>query len=59
MTRKLFKESAEWGLSVNCNKTKYIMCVGEEASDLEIDKSFSLKSCEKYNYLGTTIDGLK
>ncbi|XP_030753967.1 uncharacterized protein LOC115880813 [Sitophilus oryzae] len=54
MSRKLFKEYAEWGLTVNCSKTKY-MCIGEKGTDLEVDDSCIVQYCSVYTYLGTKI----
>lgn len=55
MARRLFKAYEEWGLSVNCSKTKY-MCIGGEGTDLEIDDNTIVKSCSDYTYLGTKIN---
>lgn len=54
MTRKLIEQYQEWGLTVNMEKTQY-MVIGEEGKDLQLNNGMVIKACEEYTYLGSKI----
>lgn len=55
MMRKLIAEYAEWGLSVNIEKTQYL-CIGTEPSTLDLENGQEISNCQNYVYLGVTFD---
>jgi len=55
MTRKLKEKYEKWGLDMNLNKTKYL-CIGQTHSNLKLDKSSEIESCQEYKYLGVIFD---
>ncbi|XP_044760773.1 uncharacterized protein LOC123318222 [Coccinella septempunctata] len=54
MSRRLFEEYQNWGLTVNLRKTKY-MCVGGEKEKLRVNDDVEIDACDEYIYLGTKI----
>ncbi|XP_044745745.1 uncharacterized protein LOC123307480 [Coccinella septempunctata] len=54
MSRRLFEEYQNWGLTVNLRKTKY-MCVGGEKEKLMVNDDVEIDACDEYIYLGTKI----
>lgn len=55
MMRKLIEEYNHWGLSVNIDKTKYL-CIGNEASNLDLENGQNISHCQSYVYLGVTFN---
>lgn len=53
MTRKLKEEFLKWGLTINMDKTKYLIVEGD-GHDLDMEND-NIKKCEEIKYLGVTI----
>ena len=53
MVKKLDKEYTEWGLTINMDKTEYLV-VGGDSKNLKLDRRI-IRGVDNYKYLGTTI----
>lgn len=53
MTKKIREEYKKAGLYINIDKTKYL---GEDTSDMQLDKNDTVEGCDSYKYLGVTIE---